>query len=1760
MAINSSLANFQNPDFAFPATVITDAEAVLADSSPQQPGLTRLLALLQIVRATGDIGSDARFDLPALISRAAGQETHADVRGLMYLLQARTVYDIYEGGRFKYNGVTQVTPRPDDIREWSGEDFKAEIKRLTEKSSEWLSAYYSAPLSDYSEVVTCDSLSQDIFPYLRDFLWTQIITMTSEEAESVCNNAALLSPEGSAEWAWWTLGGLDSVMLDLPQIKSLLPLANSDAAKVLIMLNWLRKASSAAEKFDAYTAAEAFLKTAPKTPITELLAQHLCGYLDPYVEIDFSAVAAPGEDVAFILHHNFSSKVGLIVRKTEDHDDVPVFEISLDTDSTQFDIKEKIEHSFKTPGIYQVSSRLNGKSQNWGTQTLIISPVLVTFISGSESNLWLVTDTRTGAPVSGIRLSIGYEAGVSDANGLVKLTGVKSGSCNITATLPDGTAIKFPETVYMSEEYIGDYEIDYRGKIYFSRPLYRPGETAECAVVVSKVDRNSARVWPEAKICLQWENASGEIIYSDTVTTDQYGRATSRLTLPATAMAGRYNVNVRNVESGRHVAYGGVMVSEYKRPVFELVDVDIEQVADSIVIRGRAERFTGAAVPGAKVTADISEFHWWANSEKANIVLETVTDRQGRFNMSFPSDSLNEFADVQVLIRCVAPSGDVADATERFHYQPEAVFNFKSTDFDCSAPFKVDVSLNYGLRKPFYPVVNWKLLKDRQEVASGSSKLEKDGMEVDWTKIPAGNYELNVTADGCAYYTIDVILYNIKRNLVPDDSVDVIHETKLYAAPLGNVDATIGVPARSYVYVISTDDNGEAEIRVEKLDKGFHNLTLRAASSGSKTYTILTIRGALTSLSHIRVEARDLDRRVWLRGEAWRDKIMPATPQHWRLRFEDAQNNSVSGAMIATLFNRALLSYVDNDWSDLQRIFTIFPKDYGFHTDFLWDLHGHVVQVINGRYETGRIRIPVFKYISEGTNTRITLFASNMMAKSIVSDKHSRLEGVVGTDSVEEEVAFDSEAEAPAMAAGAVMPVGEKPIFRNAETLQIFWKPNVTIGSDGVAEIEFDMPDAIGSWQFNAVAWDMSGRTANLSAALESSKPLTIEGNVPRFVRAGDSVSIPATVINRTSETVSATVSLETFDISTGKILDSFSSDVSLDATAQRQVALDIKVDGTLPMIGFRALVTGADFTDGEQISIPVLEASVKAVDSEIFYLDGERDSVRLTIPADKSGDGFAALTFCGNPVWDVVKALPALYDFTPKSATAAVNSLFGAMVAKGIAVNHPEIVTVVDEWVASPADSALVSPLKKNEDLKILTLGCTPFVGASDYMTRQMQRLAVTLDPEQSSAVADVAVGVLERLQQPDGGFSWIEWNPESSLFITEYVVQLIGRLNRLGFTDARTDSIVSRAFGFIDSHIDRLGERQAAYLYSLYPGRQMSDVVRKSVEKGVAEVKKDWRKDAVAFKALDAMILDAYGHKTDASAVIRSIAEFAVASPTVGLEIPSVTLVDSYAQILEAVATVDPKSQLIDSLRKWLVLKTQTTDDLGAWNPTELIAAMLATGSGWTTLGDIDAHVTIDGAPVLPSKLERATGTFTLRLKGSDAVRTVEVSRREGVSVPSYGSLITVAEIDLDSVAPSDCGELSIMKRMLVLDGDGWRDASSFEAGQKVKVQLTLRASREMEYVTVVDARPAGFEPVNQMPGRAEGGSTLWAYRTNDLSTTDFFIGYLPEGVNYLEYEVIPGHAGEFMSGVATVQSQYAPEFTARSGARKVSVFENR
>ena len=94
-----------------------------------------------------------------------------------------------------------------------------------------------------------------------------------------------------------------------------------------------------------------------------------------------------------------------------------------------------------------------------------------------------------------------------------------------------------------------------------------------------------------------------------------------------------------------------------------------------------------------------------------------------------------------------------------------------------------------------------------------------------------------------------------------------------------------------------------------------------------------------------------------------------------------------------------------------------------------------------------------------------------------------------------------------------------------------------------------------------------------------------------------------------------------------------------------------------------------------------------------------------------------------------------------------------------------------------------------------------------------------------------------------------------------------------------------------------------------------------------------------------------------------------------------------------------------------------------------------------------------------------------------------------------------------------------------------------------------------RDMQYMALVDSRPACFEPQKQLP-QYKYSQGVWYYEVPGDAGTAIYIEHLPRGVYVIEYNVYADRLGTYHSGIATLQSYYAPQFTSHTSGTTITV----
>ena len=259
------------------------------------------------------------------------------------------------------------------------------------------------------------------------------------------------------------------------------------------------------------------------------------------------------------------------------------------------------------------------------------------------------------------------------------------------------------------------------------------------------------------------------------------------------------------------------------------------------------------------------------------------------------------------------------------------------------------------------------------------------------------------------------------------------------------------------------------------------------------------------------------------------------------------------------------------------------------------------------------------------------------------------------------------------------------------------------------------------------------------------------------------------------------------------------------------------------------------------------------------------------------------------------------------------------------------------------------------------------------------------------------------------------------------------------------------------------------------------------------------------------------------------------------------------SHANILDAYYQITPNNRDIDKMRQWLIINKEANDWGNSSATSYVIYTLLNTGTRWAQ-HSLGCEIKLNDEDITPSRFDNITGYIKTDISTLSPSNKKLTIAKHGQS-PSWGAVYRQYNADMSSIEAVDGNDISIKKTLLKKEGDSCVETDEYKVGDIVKVQLTIKVKRDIEYVTITDERAACFEPTEQLPRPifAEG---ICFYRENRDDATNIFVNNLPKGTYLLTYDMYVNNEGKFASGIATIQSQYAPQITAHSAGNLLNI----
>ncbi len=1101
---------------------------------------------------------------------------------------------------------------------------------------------------------------------------------------------------------------------------------------------------------------------------------------------------------------------------------------------------------------------------------------------------------------------------------------------------------------------------------------------------------------------------------------------------------------------------------------------------------------------------------------------------------------------------------------------------------------------------------------------TGEEKSFKIGGLKSWN---SGIYILEIQSkDKNEQVVKEVSYFEVLANSAKELSVPAIQyfqEEKLTAEPGETASFYVGTSEPDVKLLYELEHDGrivEKKWLSLKNEKVKIEVPIKEAYRGNVTAQYAFVKDNRMYTRQVTVYVPHTNKQLDVSFETFRDKLKPGEEEQWKIVVKGKNADKIVAEMVATLYDQSLDEFSAYSFSayfyDSQYGQLSWHSTNGFTTE-------HAIGYTDGwnYYNSKGYNSPSYPYFNwfDYNYYRFGGRRDRMMMKSMSAEAPMEevafeivaedIEAEMDNISVEENASAPNVAEEP----GEAEDFSEVKVRTNFNETAFFY-PHLQTNEKGEIIVKFTIPEALTTWKMLGFAHTKDLKSGYAYNQLVTQKELMVVPNQPRFFRENDKMKFSAKISSLVDKELSGTAQLEFFDALTMKSVDNLmknqtrSRSFSLKPSQSTSMEWDIEIPEGLQAISYRIVARAGDFSDGEEMTLPVVTNRMLVTESLPLPIRGNqtkefRFEKLLKNKSTTLRHHRYTLEFTSNPAWYAIQALPYLMEYPYECVEQTFSKFYANSIATHISNANPKIKKVFDTWKNIQPD-ALLSNLEKNQELKSALLEETPWVLHAKDESQRKRNVGLLFDLNKMSQQQEKSLEKLRKAQTSNGGFSWFPGMPEDR-YMTQHIVTGMGHLDHLGVKsvreDDRTRTVVVNGIGFLDTKIkadhDRLlrlekkgtikmsdrhiSQLQFQYLYmrSFFMDVEVSERDKKAFDYFLGQAKKYWTKNTLSIQAMACLALHRFGEKTVAADMIESFSERALHSEEMGMywknergyywyQAP----IETQALMIEVYEEVAEDIKSVEDLKVWLLKQKQTQD----WKTTKATAeacyALLLKGTD-ALAGTELVEVTVGNEVIDPSKredtrVEAGTGYFKTAWQAgaiTGEMGNIKVTKKDdGVA---WGAVYWQYFEQLDKISPAET-PLKIKKDLFVQKNTDRgpvitpvNDQSSFKIGDLVKLRVELRVDRDMEYVHLKDMRAAGFEPVSTLSTYKYQDGLHYYESPGDLAT-NFFMGYLSKGTYVFEYDLRASQKGDFSNGVTTIQCMYAPEFSSHSQGIRVNV----
>ncbi|MCG0295598.1 alpha-2-macroglobulin family protein [Phocaeicola vulgatus] len=1354
-------------------------------------------------------------------------------------------------------------------------------------------------------------------------------------------------------------------------------------------------------------------------------------------------------------------------------------------------------------------------------------------------------------------------------------------------------------------------------QLFTDRSIYRPGQTVYVSGLAYEMEKDSTRVLADKKYTVSLYDANNNETGKVEVRTNGFGSFSGQFVLPSPCLTGYFSLRAADtsvsfkVEEYKRPTFD--VTFEPVKVEYQVGD-SIEVVGMAKTFAGAPVQNARVHYNISRSYAWVWRFMGRGSARWEG---EAMTDADGKFSVPVHFEIDSDRRESPLWYYTYNIQADVTDGageTQQANLSlplgsTSMVLNMDNLPDNLVKEKKLEIKLTAmnlsgePVDTPVtYQVVEMEEQKDGQEkegrkVLTGTVEANKSFVPEAIYALPSGNYRLKLSAKDTqgreCTASKNFLLFSLNDKRPPFVITDWFYQDGLEFDAASPATVYIGSSEKN-VYLLYDVFAGNKRLESKRIELSDSVVSFRFPYKKEYGDGILVsmafVKDGRLYSHNARIMKPAPEKKLQLKWTTFRDKLRPGQQEEWKLTVLYPDGSPAEAEMLATMYD-----------ASLDKIYSAHKLDFGvdFHyvvpltywnTSYMRNAYLYVdfplkrLRAVPLEYSeliipsTGRMEAMVVGY---GGSPRATLAGALKIRGRSAANAVMNQEAVTDMVLQEEMVETSAQEKVEMGSSEELAETGDIQIRENfAETA--FFYPQLRTNEKGEVSISFVLPESLTRWKFMGLAHTRNVDYGKIEATATASKEFMLQPNMPRFVRVGDKANIAASLMNLSDKGVKGTVRMELFNPETEKVFYSQKQKFDVKGGETGHVNFTFEVGDKYAVMACRMVADGDTFSDGEQRYIPVLTDKQWVTETVPLNVNGEGAHIfslenLFNKHSKTASEQRLTVEFTAHPAWYAVQALPVVAHPQNEDALSWATAYYAHSLAAYIVKENPRIKQVFDSWKAQGGTKeTFMSNLQKNQELKNILLAETPWLAEATNEAEQKQRIATLFDLNTMNSQLAVSVEKLGELQNADGAWSWYK-GMQGSRYVTTQVMEMLVRLNALTHQDAdsRMQPMIQKGFEYLGKQAAeeyksmkeaekkgavgiRPSEQVLRYLYiCALDGKAPVDekVNRYFIDKLSGEGKEL----TIYGKALGAIILQQSGKVAEARLFMQSLMEYSVVTDEMGryFDTPKARYswfsykIPTEVAAMEAIQRITKDTKAIDEMKRWLLKQkqTQTWETLIA--TADAVYALMATGASDLLANTGGVEITL-GKEMIRTPVDDAIGYIKKTVIGDVMnIKKVRVDK-EGTGM-GWGAVYAQYLESMDQIGEQGNG-LSV-SRQLYKGDEALNESAPLKVGDKITVRLTVKADRDMDFVQIKDDRAACMEPLQAVSGFRWSNGLGYYQATKDAST-QFFIDQMRKGTYVIEYQVYVNRTGEYQTGIATVQSAYAPEFGGHTGGYRVMV----